>query len=509
MKKIASIPNDKRTFVNMTSSIDYTKYQTVEAIPKASSMIETFRAVGYSIEAAIADIVDNSISAGAKNILVNFEWKGSRTWLSVKDDGHGMDNEELIQAMRPGSKNPLDDRSRKDLGRFGLGLKTASFSQCKKLSVISKRENYKPVFWTWDLDFVKQTCNWELIKYLPQGNFENEINSVKSGTIVIWNDIDRLVKDLQKNDENALDKFLEIMKHVKKHLAMVFHRFIENGRVKILFQYRPVEAWNPFLPNEPATQGFPEEPFYNGKVIVKGYVLPHKSKISEDKFKEAEGPKGWNEQQGFYIYRNERLLLAGDWLGMFRKEEHYKLARIEINLPNNLDSEWQIDIKKSIARPPLALRDQLKAYAGKVRSQAVEVYRHKGKNVKPYPGQKFVPLWIDHKRGDKWFYKINREHPLIEKIRKQAEEKPDKAIDTLLKFIEETIPVKSIYIREAEESEAQGKPFEGIKHDDIWTLMKNIFDSLTKQGKTKEEAKAVIVNLEPFNHYPEYIANLD
>lgn len=509
MKKIASIPNDKRTFVNMTSSIDYTKYQTVEAIPKASSMIETFRAVGYSIEAAIADIIDNSISAGAKNILVNFEWKGSRTWLSVKDDGHGMDNEELIQAMRPGSKNPLDDRSRKDLGRFGLGLKTASFSQCRKLSVISKRENCKPVFWTWDLDFVKQTCNWKLIKYLPQENFENEINSVKSGTIVIWNDIDRLVKDLQKDDENALDKFLEIMKQVKKHLAMVFHRFIENGRVKIFFQDRPVEAWNPFLPNEPATQGFPEEPFYNGKVILKGYVLPHKSKIGDDKFKEAEGPKGWNEQQGFYIYRNERLLLAGDWLGMFRKEEHYKLARIEINLPNNLDSEWQIDIKKSIARPPLELRSQLKAYAGKVRSQAVEVYRHKGKNIKPYPGQKFVPLWIDHKRGDRWFYKINREHPLIEKIRKQAEDKPDKAIDTLLKFIEETIPVKSIYIREAEEPEAQGKPFEGIKHDDIWTLMKNIFDSLTKQGKTKEEAKAVIINLEPFNHYPEYIANLD
>ncbi|MCF6151842.1 MAG: ATP-binding protein [Candidatus Kuenenia stuttgartiensis] len=493
----------------MTSSIDYTKYQTVEAIPKASSMIETFRAVGYSIEAAIADIIDNSISAGAKNILVNFEWKGSRTWLSVKDDGHGMDNEELIQAMRPGSKNPLDDRSSNDLGRFGLGLKTASFSQCRKLSVISKRENCKPVFWTWDLDFVKQTGKWELIKYLPHGNFENEINSVKSGTIVIWNDIDRLVKDLQKDDENALDKFLEIMKQVKKHLAMVFHRFIENGRVKIFFQDRPVEAWNPFLPNEPATQGFPEESFYNGKVIVKGYVLPHKSKISEDKFKEAEGPKGWNEQQGFYIYRNERLLLAGDWLGMFRKEEHYKLARIEINLPNNLDSEWQIDIKKSIARPPLALRNQLKAYAGKVRSQAVEVYRHKGKNVKPYPGQKFVPLWIDHKRGDRWFYKINREHPLIEKIRKQAEDKPDKAIDTLLKFIEETIPVKSIYIREAEEPEAQGKPFEGIKHDDIWTLMKNISDSLTKQGKTKEEAKAVIINLEPFNHYPEYIANLD
>jgi hypothetical protein len=489
--------------------LDYSQYETTSAIPEASSMIETFRAIGYSIEAAVADIIDNSISAAAKNIWINFEWQGSETWLSVKDDGNGMSNDELIQAMRPGSKNPLDDRSTKDLGRFGLGLKTASFSQSRKLSVISKKENNRSIYWTWDLDFVKHTGNWDLIKYLPEGNFENEINTVKSGTIVIWNDIDRLVKDLKKNDANALDKFLQIMVQVKKHLAMVFHRFIENGRIKISFQDRPVEAWNPFLPNDPATQGFPDEPFYNGKVIAKGYVLPHKSKISEDKFKEAEGPKGWNEQQGFYIYRNERLLLAGDWLGMFRKEEHYKLARIEINLPNSFDSEWQIDIKKSIARPPLVLRDQLKAYASKVRGQAVEVYRQKGKNVKPYPGQKFIPLWIDHKRGDKWFYKINREHPLIEKIKKQANDKPDKAIDTLLKFIEETIPVKSIYIREAEEPEAQGKPFEGIKHEDIWTLMKNIFDSLTKQGKTQEEAKSVIVNLEPFNHYPEYIVTLN
>jgi len=488
--------------------IDYSKYPTAEAIPEASSMIETFRAIGYNIETAVADIIDNSISAGAKNIWVSFEWHGPNTWISIKDDGSGMNNEELIQAMKPGSKNPLTNRSNKDLGRFGLGLKTASFSQCRKLTVLSKKTDYAPVYWTWDLDFVNQTGNWNLIRYLPEGNFEKEINRLKSGTIVIWNDIDRLVKDFQKNNESSFDKFLQIMLQVKKHLAMVFHRFIENGKIKIAFQERTIEAWNPFLPSESATQGFPDELLQAGKVVVKGHGLPHKSKIGDAKFKEGEGPKGWNEQQGFYIYRNERLLLAGDWLSMFRKEEHYKLARIEINLPNCLDSEWQIDIKESIARPPFIFRDQLKAYAGKVRSQAVEVYRHKGKSVRPYPGQKFIPLWIEHKRGDKWFYKINREHPLIEKIGRHAKERPESALETLLKFIEETIPVKSIYIKEAEDPESQGKPFEGAKHDEIWVLMKNIFDSLMNQGKTLEEAKAVVINLEPFNHYPEYLATL-
>lgn len=488
--------------------IDYTQYIKESAIPEASSMIETFRAIGYSIEAAVADIIDNSIPALAKNIWVNFEWKGSETWLSIKDDGTGMNNEELIQAMRPGSKNPLEDRNSKDLGRFGLGLKTASFSQCRKLSVISKKIGLDPVFWTWDLDFVKQTGNWELIKYLPESISEGEINTLNSGTIVVWNDIDRLVKNFKTDDSKALEKFLLVMEQVKKHIAMVFHRFIESGKIKIHFQNRLIDAWDPYLKDEIATQSFPQEPLHNAKVSVKGYVLPHKSKITDLKFREGEGPKGWNEQQGFYIYRNERLLLAGDWLGLFRKEEHYKLARIQIDLPNNLDAEWQIDIKKSVARPPHILKEQLKAYASQIRGQAVEVYRHKGKNVKLSPGQKFIPLWIDHKRGNKWFYKINRDHPLIEKLKEQAASEPEKAIETLIRFIEETIPTKSIYIKEAEESETLGKPFEGVKHIDIIKLMQQIFSSLIIQGKSEAEAKSIILNLDPFNHFPEYLANL-
>lgn len=486
--------------------IDYSIYQTTPAVPEASSMIETFRAIGYSIETAVADIIDNSISAGAKNVWVNFEWKGSDTWLSVKDDGKGMNNDELIQAMRPGSRHPLHDRDVRDLGRFGLGLKTASFSQCKQLSVISKRKNNEPVFWTWDLFFVNQSSSWDLIKFLPdEQKFNSEIQALRSGTIVIWNNIDRLVKNFHADDNRALDKFLLIMEQVKKHLAMVFHRFIETGKIKLFFQDRPVKAWNPFLTDESATQGFPEEPLHNGLITIKGYVLPHKSKLSEEVFKDAEGPKGWNEQQGFYIYRNNRLLLAGDWLGMFRKEEHYKLARIQINLPNSMDAEWQIDIKKSVARPPLQLRDQLKAYAGQVRSRAVEVYRHKGKNVRQLPGQKFVPLWVEHKRGDKWFYKINREHPLLKEIKSQAATEPGRAIEKLIRYIEETIPTKSIYIKEAEEPEALGKPFEGVDQEPIRKAMEKIYNRLISEGRTDENAKAIIFNIEPFNHFPHFL----
>lgn len=444
-----------------------------------------------------------------KNIWVNFEWKGAETWLYIKDDGLGMNNEELVQAMRPGSKNPLQERSEKDLGRFGLGLKTASFSQARKLTVISKKADYNSVYWTWDLDFVRQTGKWDLIRYLPDEKIGAELDNQKTGTIVLWNDIDRVVKGFNKDDSNSLDAFLKIMEQVKKHLAMVFHKFIEKGIINIFFQNNKIEAWNPFLIDENATQFFPIEKIQNGLVKIEGYVLPHKSKISEEKYKEAEGVKGWNEQQGFYIYRNNRLLLAGDWLRLFRKEEHYKLARIQIELPNTLDSEWQIDIKKSMALPPHIFRDQIKAYALKVRKQAVYVYRHKGKSVQQVVGQKFVPLWLDHKRGDKWFYKINREHPIIEKVKEEARNEPNKAIEMLIKFIEETIPTKSIFIKESETPELQGKPFEGVDHKIIRNTMQAMYSNLLSQGKTDEQAKSIIANIEPFDNFVHFLEFLN
>lgn len=489
--------------------MDYNNIEKAEVIPNASSMIESFRAVGYSFETAIADIIDNSISAEAKNIWVNFEWKGSETWFSIKDDGIGMNNDELIQAMKPGSKNANTVRQQNDLGRYGLGLKSSSFSQCRKFTVISKRKNSSVSYWTWDLDYVNDTCKWEVLKILPKMNFQDEINNLNSGTIVIWNKLDRLVKNFDENDEKTLDKFLIIMERTKKHLSMVFHKFMESDKINIYFEDRVIKPWNPFLIKENATQEFPQEILDNEAVSIQGYVLPHKSKIDEETYKYGEGPKGWNGQQGFYIYRNNRLLVAGGWLNFFRMEEHYKLARIKIELPNNLDEEWQIDIKKSIARPPLILREQIRAYAANVRMQAVEVYRHRGKILSNIQGQNFIPLWVYQKKGDKWFYKLNREHPLIENIQTLAENKSQKAISALLNFIESTIPVKSIYIKEAENSEEQGVPTDNIDLNAIKQVMHKMYDNLINEGRSEETAKTKILNIEPFNHYPDILETLN
>jgi len=482
------------------------QYQTAKAEPDASSMIETFRAIGYSIETAVADIVDNSISAGAKNIRVNYNWKGENTIINIMDDGIGMNNDELIQAMRPGSKHPLQIRSVKDLGRFGLGLKTASFSQTKKFSVISKRKDYETVFWAWDLDHVNQTKSWELIRYIPDETGINRLKGLESGTCVVWYCLDRLLANTKEEDAEAFGKFMEVMERVKKHLEMVFHRFLEQGKIKIFIQDREIKSWDPFLRGENGAQPCAEEYLDNGEILVEGYILPHKSKISEQTFKKASGPKGWNAQQGFYIYRNERLLVAGSWLGMFKKEEHYKLCRIKIDLPNTVDDKWQIDIKKSIARPPLKIQNQLKAYASDIRAHAAEVYRQRGKVIqRKYPSFKFNPVWIEKQRHGKRFYSINRDHPVI----KEIIENPSKQnINELLKFIEETIPVSLITLKENEDPESYGLPFENIESEFLIQKIKKHFKRLMISGKSSEEAKAILLSIEPFNKYPQYIEPL-
>ena len=486
--------------------MNYTSILSTSAEPEASSMIETFRAFGYSIETAIADIIDNSITAGAKNIWIDYDWKGSNTSLSILDDGIGMNNEQLIQAMRPGSKNPLNERNHDDLGRFGLGLKTASFSQSRKFTVFSKANGNKPFFWTWDLDFVNQEKAWRLIRYIPdEEKWAYKMESVETGTCVIWWDLDRVTKGTSKDSEEAKSKFLGIMDSVKSHLSMVFHRYMDEG-VKIYLRNREIKPWDPFMFGTEGLQSKPETKLEGGLVKIKGFVLPHRSKLSAEEYSYGKGPKdSWTAHQGFYVYRNRRLLVPGDWLGLFKREVHYDLCRIKIDLPNKFDEDWQIDIKKSIARPPSIYHEQIMALAKEVRNQAVEVYRHKGKVLKrKLSSDEYFPFWEERTRQGKRFYKINREHPLInELLSNSGDFKKD--IEKVIRFIEETIPVPLITLQENENEKLHGQPFEGVDHNAIKETMQKLFNGFVSNGLSIEKAKARILNIEPFNFYPEYI----
>lgn len=487
--------------------MNQTYIHTQPAEPNPSALIETLRDIGYTIETAVADIIDNSISADARDIFVQFVWQGADSYISIRDNGRGMSEAELITALRPGSRNPTDPREPSDLGRFGLGLKTASFSQCRALTVLSKAEGGAVSYWAWDLDYIAQMGKWHLVRPEPPYGLPVLLNQQKSGTIILWDRLDRIVTNAPVSDEKAHARFLAVADSVKQHLAMVFHRFLERGRFKLYFNDNLIRPWDPFLKGAEGAQPCGEEFYQNGAVSVKGYVLPYHKRLTTDEFSRAGGSRGWNDLQGFYIYRNERLLVAGSWLGMFKKEEHLKLARIQVDIPNTLDTDWRIDVKKSMAYPPYGSAGPLKTFAKAVRDRAVAVYRNVGRINNPGIPLTQQELWLERKRHDKRHYEINREHPLVTAFLTRY---PDtiSSLNNLLKFIEETIPIRSIMIRENEAPDEQAQPFEQANHEPIKQAAEAMFQAQCAKGKSPEEARALILSIQPFSLFPEYIHSL-
>lgn len=487
---------------------DYTDLKKAEATPIASSMVETFRAIGYNLQTAIADIIDNSISANAKNIWITRLWRGGKSVVTIKDDGCGMDSDEIIKAMRPGSANPNDIRKKNDLGRFGLGLKTASFSQCRKLTVMSKKIGGQVSYWTWDIDFVAQTNSWNLIALKPD-EYLDALDNIESGTMVIWENLDRVIPlKSAENDENVKKKFSTQFDIVKQHIAMTFHRFIERKQVQIFWGENQIEAWDPFCKIEQKIQTKPIEYFENG-VVVQGYILPHKDSFSsEQAYKKAEGIKGWPAQQGFYIYRADRLLLSGGWLSIRRQEEHCKLVRICIDLPNSLDSDWKIDIKKSNAEIPGNIIDRLKSYTNDCCKTGNEVFRHRGHIVRKAGGENFQPIWCEKRKDNTIQFVINRKNSFLVECQELAKDKPQQAISMLLDVIEKSIPTKAIYCAESENNQSMLNQGGDFNIEALKQIAQNIIQRKQDEGFSKKQAITQIVMMEPFNFYKDIIEEL-
>lgn len=476
------------------------------AEPPAASLAESLRAFSYELPTAIADLVDNSITARAEHIWVDFHWDGADSTIIITDDGDGMSEEMLVAAMRPGSRNPLDQRESHDLGRFGLGLKTASFSQCRRVTVRSKTDGENPATRCWDHDHIANVNAWQLLR---RGNAAAEagfhrLRELKHGTSVVWQNLDRLVAGQGKDNERAQQVFLERAESVKKHLSMVFHQLITGSdRVTILLNGHKVEPWDPFLANEPATQLLPESrlPLRGAVVYVQPYILPHHSKLSKLKHEAAAGPHGWNAHQGFYVYRNRRLLVPGEWLGFgWAKEEHYKLARIRIEIPNELDHDWAIDVTKSRARPPLPLREELRRIGARARSEAKRVYSHRGAKLSPQSDQIRVLLWVPMAKHDKTFYRLNREHPLVGQALVKSSDRA--LLNALLRLIEETVPTPHISIKNSEMPNSLPGPFEDAQEAQILEVMNEAFESLTASGYDPHEAADRLRTIWPFELFP-------
>ena len=478
-------------------------------------MIESLRGLGYSTATALADIIDNSITARASRVEVLFSWHDTASVIAVLDNGEGMDEHELDLAMRLGERSPLDGRDVHDLGRFGLGLKTASFSQCRMLTVASLKEGRISCL-RWDLDVLtaRQNDGWLLLEG-PDGGSEDlllPLTDQGQGTLVLWEKPDRIV-----TPGFCEQDFLDLADRVERHLAMVFHRFLcgLQPRLHITINGQPVGPWDPFLIGHSATWLSPIERIAaeGGTVEVQCHVLPHKDRVQAREYESAAGPDGWTAQQGFYVYRNERLLVAGSWLGLGRgrswtKEEAHRLARIRLDLPNTADAEWKIDVRKSTARPPVSIRERLTRLAEDTRERARRVFAHRGQPVRIGNGGPLVQAWrTEHFKGGVR-YRIDKDHPAVRAVLDDAGT-IEPQILAMLRVIEETIPVQRIWLDTTDSRETPRNGFAGESSAEVAAILSVMYRNMVlRKGISPALAREQLLCTEPFNEYPELVVVL-
>ncbi|WP_445005645.1 ATP-binding protein [Halomonas mongoliensis] len=485
-------------------------------------MLESLRAYGYSLNSAVADLIDNSITANAKNVWITLRWKGECSWISIRDDGDGMTEEQLSRAMIAGSQSPRDRRERHDLGRFGLGLKTASLSLARVLTVVSKKEKKSLAIRRWDLDYIAEenTDQWRLLKSEREGSGEKLTNfaSQRSGTVVLLENLDNLCAGTVEKSPAHRDEFYHKVDSLNDHLGMIFHRFLTPpARLKIFIngesEAQLVKPWDPFFVKHKATDPKPEIkiPFGDTVTNVQGFILPHKDMLTSDEYEEAGGPLGWNSHQGFYIYRGDRLLVSGSWLGLregsskWRAEEHYKLARIRVDITNEMDKDWKIDVKKSLATPPHNVALSLVRYASKVRAEARDVFAHRGKYGKRKSNEKIGKVWMTRQTRGQNTYRLDRNHPVIKSFLERLGGRKNEA-EAIFRLIEETVPVEQIWLDSAESPEMRSSPFGAASEDEVIEAATAYLNLL--QGGTSvptDELISEICDLECFSDHKEII----
>jgi hypothetical protein len=481
--------------------------QYINLLPSPASLIESLRHIGYSMETAIADLVDNSITAKSTKIWIRFSWDFGNPWIAIIDNGYGMSRQELVKAMKFGSIGPQEKRSREDLGRFGLGMKTASISQCRRFSILSKQEN-DIYACAWDLDRIQSTndewqveilnteaiCNYKILDSL----LKEKLINLESGTIVLWQNFDRLeelslIQDREKH-------FNSILEYTKRHLELVFHRYISpdlggGKRTSISMNENELEAFNPFNPRNMATQELHEQDFYlNGeKILVQPYVLPHYNKVSKQEYEKYASEGGYLHNQGFYIYRNRRLIIWGTWFRLIRKSELTQLIRVRVDIPNTLDHLWKIDIKKSNAFPPDGVLKELHQVIEKIEVAGVNVFKQRGQKLS---SSVKIPIWNRRATGGKIIYEINRNYPLLEQISSNLPIQQKEMINDAISIIENSFP-KDLFFHDLANTPEQLTNNE-FDRGTLEKLIDVFIPLIETEYKTDREKSTILLQTDPF-----------
>jgi len=486
----------------------------LELPPSASATILSLRAFDYDLASALADLVDNSITAGAKKIEIKPKWDKEKSSIAVIDNGRGMSVSSLHEAMRFGSTSPSQRREPHDLGRFGLGLKTASIWACRRLTVLSKEIGGQVAVRTWDIDHVVETNSWmvgdKVVGEVGLGYLEVLKNMI-SGTIVIWEKMDTLLAGgVDVASIRSEDSFNHSFAEAIKHIGMVFHRFIEIHGVDITAGAVSIVPWNPLVSN-PLPELVPADNFtYKGAPIkILCGIMPHPKRLSQQEAKNVGGPLDWYAQQGFYVYRRDRIIVAGGWLGLLRPADHYKLARIAIDVPNSIDLDLGVSVTKTNISLPDGLKVRLKQAAEPLRERAYSIYRHRGRKALASPTSgdiEFAWTKMEKTENGLTYFLVNKQHRLYRKLRDSVSDK--KPLELFMNLLEQTLPTADIGLANSNKPDSVAGVFEGDTDEQRLKKFQDAFLVYKTMFKNDFEAKEMLKITYPFSHFPDTIAQL-
>lgn len=484
--------------------------------PIPTALVESLRSIGYTLDTALADIIDNCITAEAKNISVRFLWNKGKPWVAICDDGQGMSQQELVEAMKFGAINPNKTRDSEDLGRFGLGMKTASISQCRKLTVAARTGNKT------------SACEWDLSATPPSGISDcriledkalstdvilsslalQHLSGDKTGAIVLWRQLDPSLGD--PKDISGEERFSAQLAAARKHLELVFHRFLSPAlgqrKVAIDFNDTPLEAFDPFGTSVPARQELPAEKIViHGQVVsIQPYVLPHHAKAaSVSEYQRHAGEEGYLHNQGFYIYRNRRLIIKATWFRLIPKNELNKLIRVRVDIPNSLDDLWRIDVKKSQANPPETVRKELKRIITKISGAGRIVFTNRSTRLQ---NRTLTPVWERKVVDGVVHYGVNEEYPIVKALLKEL---PRDQVDRLRAsffLLNSTFPYDMYYADAADDKTKF--PTSGPSEDVVLKVGSQLVLALRSCGIKETELRKNLENSEFFTCSPELIEKI-
>ncbi len=481
----------------------------LENNPSADILINSMRAMGYTFESAVADVIDNSVSVKANMIEIKFPVDPAECYVAICDNGKGMSREKLIEAMRYGSQVEGETRSEDDLGRFGLGLKAASLSQCRRLTVASKQDDEISAL-IWDLDVIGEKKGWYMVECTQEQisdiRFVSFLDDYESGTVVLWENFDLI----EKSSGNVYAELNRLQDSTADYLSLIFHRYLNregNAKVNIKVNNFTLKGLDPFLENHKKTniRRRIEIPILDSNgieryVSVQPYVLPFQKDLTAEDKKLSGGIENYRSKQGFYIYRNERLIIWGTWFGRHR-DELTKYARVKVDIPNTLDDIWNIDIKKQNATIPSIIKSRLTRAVDEAMDLAVKAQTYRGRIDKV--DEKIDFIWLPIKtREDQHMFCINRDSRIFDLIKEKVDDETWSRIDMVLEEIENSLPYQQIYI-----DKSQNKIDDEISPERLAEIEAKaqmlIAITLSMENESRKQVVERLFCSEPFSKYPQ------